>query len=247
MYLMAEYMERSLPGSFDIEVYPASTLFTQSQQIPAMTRGNLEFGYVNMFDISAQVPEASILTAGYLIRDIDHHCTVLKSDFGQSILAQVEDKMGIKTIGQALIGYRTLVLREKQEVNVPADIADLTMRETGTEAFQFLAEALGAKPTPIAYSELYLALQTGTVDAFAGFATAMENTKFYEVTEQFVLTNHLVGVDLIGVSVKFWDTLSDEEKAVVLEAADVASMSRPTAGCGPRNRRSSDWSSSAWR
>ncbi|MGH6919550.1 MAG: hypothetical protein ACREJ0_17805, partial [Geminicoccaceae bacterium] len=56
MYLMAEYMERSLPESFDIEVYPASTLFTQSQQIPAMTRGNLEFGYVNMFDISAQVP-----------------------------------------------------------------------------------------------------------------------------------------------------------------------------------------------
>jgi TRAP-type transport system periplasmic protein len=224
MYLMAEYMERSLPESFDIEVYPASTLFTQSQQIPAMTRGNLEFGYVNMFDISAQVPEASILTAGYLIRDIDHHCTVLKSDFGQSVLAQVEDKMGIKVIGQALIGYRTLVLRKRQEVNVPADIADLTMRETGSEAFQFLAEALGAKPTPIAYSELYLALQTGTVDAFAGFAAAMENTKFYEVTEQFVLTNHLVGVDLIGVSVKFWDTLSDQEKAVVLEAGEVASM-----------------------
>jgi TRAP-type C4-dicarboxylate transport system substrate-binding protein len=140
------------------------------------------------------------------------------------MLAEVEEKMGIKIIGQALIGYRTLVLREKQEVNTPEDIADLTMREVGNEAFQFLAEALGAKPTPIAYSELYLALQTGTVDAFAGFATAMENTKFYEVSEQFVLTNHLMAADLIGVSLKFWDMLSDDEKAVVQEAAQVASM-----------------------
>lgn len=224
MYMMAEYMERSAPDSFDVEVHPASTLFTQSQQIPAMTRGNLEIGYVNFFDIAAQIPEASILTAGYLLRDIDHQCAVLNADFGQEMLAEVEEKMGIKIIGQALIGYRTLVLRNKQEVNTPEDIADLTMREVGNEAFQFLAEALGAKPTPIAYSELYLALQTGTVDAFAGFATAMENTKFYEVTEQFVLTNHLMAADLIGVSLKFWDTLSDDEKAVVQEAAQVASL-----------------------
>ena len=55
------------------------------------------------------------------------------------------------------------------------------------EAFQFLAEALGAKPTPIAFGELYLALQTGTVDAFAGLSTAMKSTKFYEVTEQLSL------------------------------------------------------------
>ena len=51
----------------------------------------------------------------------------------------------------------------------------------------------------------------------------MKNTKFYEVTEQFVLTNHLMSADLIGVSLKFWDTLSEDEKAVVLEAANVAS------------------------
>jgi TRAP-type C4-dicarboxylate transport system substrate-binding protein len=224
MFLMAEYMERSAPQSFDIEVHPASTLFTQSQQIPAMTRGNLEIGYVNFFDIAAQIPKASILTAGYLLRDVEHQCAVLNSEFGRDMLAEVEEKMGIKIIGQALIGYRTLVLRKKQEVNTPEDIADLTMREVGNEAFQFLAEALGAKPTPIAYSELYLALQTGTVDAFAGFATAMENTKFHEVSEQFVLTNHLLAADLIGVSLKFWDMLSDDEKAVVQEAAQVASM-----------------------
>lgn len=222
MHLMADYMERSLPGSFDVAVYGGSTLFTQSQQIPAMQRGNLEIGFINMFDVSPNVPEASILTAGYLVRDVDHHCTILNSEFGRKLRADIEEKMGIVTLGQALIGHRTLVLRKAQEVTRPSDLANITMREVGNEAFQFLAEALGAKPTPIAYGELYLALQTGTVDAFAGFSTAMRNTRFYEVTEQLVQTNHLMGVDLIAVSKRFWDSLSDDEKAVVREAALVA-------------------------
>lgn len=223
MYMMADYMERSLPGRFDVAVHGSSTLFAQSQQIPAMQRGNLDVGFVNMFDVSPNIPEASILTAGYLVRDVEHHCAILNSEFGKKLRADIEAKMNIVPLNQALIGSRTLVLRKKQDVNKPEDLANITMREVGNEAFQFLAEALGAKPTPIAFGELYLALQTGTVDAFAGFSTAMKTTKFYEVTEQLVQTNHLLGVDLIAVSKKFWDTLNDSEKQVVREAADVAS------------------------
>jgi TRAP-type C4-dicarboxylate transport system substrate-binding protein len=224
MYLLADYIGRSLPGRFDIGVYPASTLFQQSENVPSLTRGNLQFGYVNFSDIAQQIPVASILSAGYVLRDINHQCAVLTSDFGQDLLKQVEEKMGIKVIGQGLVGYRTLVLGKKRKVETPADLANVTIREIGAEPYQFLGEAIGAKPTPIAYSELYLAMQTGTVDAFAGYATAMINTKFYEVSEQFVLTNHLLSADLIGVSIKFWDTLTDDEKAVVQEAGQVASM-----------------------
>lgn len=223
MHTMADYIRRSFPGKFKVDVYAGSTLFTQTQQIPAMQRGNLEFGLVTMFDIVPFIPEASIMTAGYLIRDVDHHCSALKTDWGKKVLAQVEEKMNIKIIGQVLVGFRTLMLRKKKDVKIPADIANLTMREVPNEAWQFLAEALGAKPTPIAFSELYLALQTGTVDAFAGYATALKSTKFHEVTEQVVLTNHLVGVDLIGVSTRFWNSLTPHEKAVVMEAGDVAS------------------------
>ena len=224
MYLLADYIERSLPGRFDIGVYPASTLLQQSENIPSMMRGSLQFGYVNFSDIAQHIPEASILTAGYMLRDINHQCVVLNSDWGQDVLRQVEEKMGIKVIGQGLVGYRTLVLREKRDVQTPEDLADVTIREIAAEPYQFLGEALGAKPTPIAYSELYLAMQTGTVDAFAGYATAMINTKFHEVSEQFVLTNHLLSADLIGVSMKFWETLTDDEKDVLREAGQVASL-----------------------
>lgn len=223
MYIMADYMKRSLPGRFDIAIHGNSSLFPQSQQIPAMQRGNLDIGFVNMFDVSPRVPEASILTAGYLVRDVEHHCVILNSEFGRKVRADIESKMNIVTLNQALIGYRTLVLRKKKDVRTPADLSNITMREVGNEAFQFLAEALGAKPTPIAFGELYLALQTGTVDAFAGFSTAMKSTKFNEVTEQLVQTNHLLGVDLIAVSKRFWDSLNDQEKQVVREAANAAS------------------------
>ena len=224
MHVMKTYMERALPESFSVQIYGGSSLFQQAQQIPAMQRGNLDIGFVNMFDIAPNIPEASLLTAGYLIRDPDHHCAVLNSEYGQGIIAAMIEDMGIIPLSQLYIGYRTLVLRRAQDVTGPEDLADLTMREVNNEAFQFLAEALGARPTPIAFSELYLALQTGTVDAFAGFATAMKTTNFYEVTEQLVQTNHLISVDLLSVSKAFWDTLSEHEQQVVVEAAEAASL-----------------------
>jgi TRAP-type transport system periplasmic protein len=224
MHVMKTYMERALPDSFSVEIYGGSSLFQQAQQIPAMQRGNLEIGFVNMFDIAPNIPQASLLTAGYLIRDVDHHCTVLNSQFGQQIMRDMIEEMGIVPLSQLYIGYRTLILRQAQDVNSPEDLANVTMREVGNEAFQFLAEALGAQPTPIAFSELYLALQTGTVDAIAGFSTAMNTTNFHEVTEQLVQTNHLLSVDLLSVSKVFWDSLNDHERQVVREAAEAASM-----------------------
>lgn len=224
MHVMKTYMERALPDSFRVQIYGGSSLFQQAQQIPAMQRGNLDIGFVNMFDIAPNIPVASLLTAGYLIRDPDHHCAALNSDLGQDIMRQMIEDMNIVPLSQLYIGYRTLVMRRAQDVNVPADLANVTMREVNNEAFQFLAEALGARPTPIAFSELYLALQTGTVDAFAGFATAMKTTNFYEVTEQLVQTNHLISVDLLSVSRAFWDSLSEHERQVVTEAAEAASM-----------------------
>ena len=92
----------------------------------------------------------------------------------------------------------------------------------GGEAWQFLGEALGANPTPMAYAEVYTGLQTGAIDGQDNPLPNVENMKFYEVTKQIVLTSHLVGYDLLVISRDAWEGMSEEDRAAFDKAADEA-------------------------
>ena len=92
----------------------------------------------------------------------------------------------------------------------------------GGDAWQFLGEALGANPTPMAYAEVYTGLQTGAIDGQDNPLPNVENMKFYEVMSQIVLTSHLVGFDLLTVSKKVWDEMGAEKQARFQAAADKA-------------------------
>ena len=92
----------------------------------------------------------------------------------------------------------------------------------GTDAWQFLGKALGASPTPLAFNEVYTALQTGAVDGQDNPLPTVVDKKFYEVTKQIILTSHLVDLNYIAFSKKTWDKLSGEQKMRVQQAADAA-------------------------
>jgi TRAP-type C4-dicarboxylate transport system substrate-binding protein len=90
------------------------------------------------------------------------------------------------------------------------------------EAWQFLGEALGANPTPVAFAELYTALQTGAVDGQDNPLPTSRTMRFYEVTTQFVLTSHLVAYDLLSISARFWDGLNQAQRDRIQAAAGKA-------------------------
>src|SRR3546814_12647190 len=92
----------------------------------------------------------------------------------------------------------------------------------GGEAWQFLGEALGANPTPMAYAEVYTGLQTGAIDGQDNPLPNVENMKFYEVMSQIVLTSHLVGFDLLTVSSKVWNDMAHDVQQRFQAAADAA-------------------------
>jgi len=116
------------------------------------------------------------------------------------------------------LGARQLVLREPRDVNVPADLAGLKLRMPGSEAWQFLGNALGGNATPLAFEEIYLGLQTGTIDGLENPLSDVISAKFYEVAKQIVLTDHMVSNTFFTMPVAFWDGLSDEEKAAIEQA-----------------------------
>ncbi len=107
----------------------------------------------------------------------------------------------------------------------PDDLAGVKLRMPGTDAWQFLGKALGANPVPMAFTEVYTALQTGAIDGQDNPLPTDKDSKFYEVTKQIVLTSHLVDLNYLALSKKVWDSLTPDQQAVVQKAADAAAES----------------------
>ena len=219
LYIFEEWLERSRPGEFDVQVHLSATLFDQGTEPAAMQRGNLEMALISAQDIAKQLPEYSIFTAGYLIRDPEHQQKVFGGPVGQEFYQAVADEMDIHILDVAYLGTRQLNLREAREVETPEDLAGVNLRMPGSDTWQFLGQALGANPTPLAFGEVYTALQTGAIDAQDNPLPTVYAAKFYEVTDQLVLTGHLVDGVFLAMAGSFWDGLSDPQKVAVEHAA----------------------------
>jgi TRAP-type C4-dicarboxylate transport system substrate-binding protein len=219
---MMKTFATEIGSDFAFEGFYGGVLFKQGTELVALQRGNLEMGNIAPQDISSQVPAWSILTSAYLFRDANHLRAFFASDAGAEMKALAEDQLGIKILGPTFFGTRQVGLRTDAKITTPADMAGIKLRMPGGDAWQFLGQALGANPTPMAYAEVYTGLQTGAIDGQDNPLPNVENMKFYEVMTQIVLTAHLVGFDILTISKPVWDGLSPEQQATVQAAADKA-------------------------
>lgn len=199
-----------------------ATLFKQGTENEAIARGNLEMSIASAQEFATIIPAWSIFTAGYLLRDADHQLKVFASDVGKEMSKMVEDKLGIKLLSVMYLGKRHVNLRSDKEVKTPADLAGVKLRMPPSEAWQFLGKALGAAPLPMAFTELYTALQSGAIDGQDNPLPTNRDSKFYEVTKQIVLTAHLVDWNFLTIGKKAWDKFTPAQQAVVQKAADEA-------------------------
>jgi len=201
------------------------TLFKQGTELVAIARGNLDMSITSAQELAKLIPEWSIFTAGYLMRDPEHQRKVFEGDIGKEMYQLVEDKLGVKLLSVMYFGTRQLNLRGDMTINTPADMAGINLRMPGTDAWQFLGKALGANPTPMAFTEVYTGLQTGAIDGQDNPLPTDKDKKFYEVTDQIVLTGHLVDMNFLAFSKSVWDDLTPDQQATVMKAAQDASAS----------------------
>jgi TRAP-type transport system periplasmic protein len=197
-------------------------LFKQGTEIEAISRGNLEMSIASAQELAEFFPEFSIFSAGYLHRDAAHQKRVFESDLFKPFKKMVEDKMGVKLLTVMYLGRRQLNLRNDKPIKTPADLAGVKLRMPGSESWMFLGRALGANPTPMAFTEVYTGLQTGAIDGQDNPLPTDKDAKFYEVTKQIVLTSHLVDLNYLTVSKKVFDKLSPANQAKLQKAADDA-------------------------
>ena len=219
LYVFRDELNRAAPGRFDVQVHHSGTLFRQGAEAVAMQRGNLEMALLSMQDIARQLPEYSIFTAGYLIRDPDHLAKIYGGPIGDEVKRKIAEAMGIQLLQAVYLGTRQVSLAQPRTVRTPADLAGVKLRMPGSKEWLFLGQALGANPTPLAFTEVYLGLKTGTIDGQDNPLPTVKSAKFYEVTRQIVLTGHLVDALQLAISSKTWHALSAAHRAQMKRAA----------------------------
>lgn len=220
---LKEVFAPALGAGFDFKPYFSATLFKQGTEVAAMRRGNLDMAHLTAYDIQRQIPAWGVLTAAYLFRDIAHMQKVYASDVGQQLFKMAEDEAGIKILSVTYIGTRHLNLRGKKKIMKPQDLAGVKLRMPPGEGWQFVGTAMGANPTPMPFTEVYTGLQTGAIDAQDNPLPANKTMKFYEVTQQVVLTGHLIANNLLTVSKAKWDSLDAAQKAKLQSASNAFS------------------------
>ena len=217
-------LEKSAPGEFDVQINLNASLFKQGAEPAAMARGNLELTSMSPADIAKLVPEFSVFTAGYILRDPVHQQKVFNGPIGKELFKTVSDKMDVTVLSTCYLGTRQVNLREVRNVKTPIDLKGIKLRMPGSKDWLFLGNALGATATPLAFGEVYLGLKTGTIDAQDNPLPSVRAAKFYEVTKQIVLTSHLVDSLFIAISNKAFNALTASQKQKVSAAAQAAAV-----------------------
>ena len=154
LYVFRDDLNNAAPGRFDVQVHHSGTLFRQGAEPVAMQRGNLEMALLSMQDIARQMPEYSIFTAGYLIRDPEHLAKVYGGPIGEEVNRRIAEAMGIQLLQAVYLGTRQVSLAQARPVRTPADLAGVKLRMPGSKEWLFLGQALGASPTPLAFTEV---------------------------------------------------------------------------------------------
>ena len=215
-------LEKSAPGEFDVQINLNASLFKQGAEPAAMARGNLELASLSPADLAKLVPEFSVFTAGYMLRDPAHQQKVFNGPIGAELFKAVSQKMDVTVLSTCYLGTRQLNLREARAVKTPADLKGIKLRMPGSKDWLFLGNALGATATPLAFGEVYLGLKTGTIDGQDNPLSSVRAAKFHEVTKQIVLTSHLVDSLFIAISNKAFSALTATQKQKVSTAAQAA-------------------------
>lgn len=213
---------KELGADYEFQPFFNSTLFKQGTELVAVQRGNLDMAMLPPSDFAKQVPEFDILGAAYVIRDADHLAKVFESDVGEEFRKLAREKLKVEILAPAYYGARHVNLKGKKKIAKPEDLAGVKLRMPGGESWQFLGKAIGANPVAMDYAEVYTGLQTGAIDAQDNPLPNDKLMKFYEVTDQIVLTGHNIGFGLLLISSAIFDKLPAAEQQRMRELAKKA-------------------------
>lgn len=203
-------------GRITIQVFPASQLGSSKDQIEGVALGTQQMVTEGAANFGQWVSSISVIEAPYVWRDAAHLTKVMSGPVGQDLNKQLIEKRGMRILGTTYYGVRQLTTTKKL-VRTAADMKEFKLRVPENEVFLAMARAWGAKPTPMTFSELYLALRQNVVDGQENPLPTIDSGKFYEVQKYLVLTGHILTPRLVVINEKFWQGLSAPDQKTIVD------------------------------
>lgn len=211
-------------GRWNIEVFAASALGNEPQINQALTLGTVDMIYTGVAFAGASHRPISISHAPYMLRDYEHFLKYRGSDLHRELVAGYDRQTNHHALALTYYGDRHVTAN--RSIMQPSDMRGLKLRVPQAPSFLMFTRAVGANATPLAFAEVYLALQTGTVDAQENPLPTIQAKKFYEVQSHISLTGHITESLLTIVSGAAWRRLNAQDRdifqEVLRQAADRA-------------------------
>ena len=225
-------------NKYTIDVFPASSLGNEQQITQAMPLGTIDMAYIGASFVGATYKPISIVNGPYMWRDFDHWKAYSQSP----LLTELTDGYFKQTSNKivALTYYGARHTTANKAINTPADMKGMKLRVPQAPMYMMYARAMGANPTPIAFSEVYLALQNGTVDGQENPLPTIQAKKFYEVQSHIILTGHILDNLTTVIGSPLWKKLTPQEQQIFETVFKEASV-RAGASIRESEAKLTDW------
>jgi len=213
-------------GTMALLIYPGSQLGNERELIELLQIGSLAMTKVSASPLESFVPEMKLFNVPYLFQDRAHLERVLDSDIGQDLL-RAPSKAGLRGLAYYDAGARSFYTTERP-VRHPGDLDGLKIRVQESATAMNMVSALGGAPTPIAWGELYTALQQGVVDGAENNPPSFHLSGHYEVSKYFTLDEHTSVPDILLISEFVWQGLTETQQGWVIQAAQESAILQRT-------------------
>jgi len=218
--LFCEELQKRSNGEIEVSFYPADQLGGDIEQIQSTMAGTQHiYGDVLVW-LANWMTDFNILGWGFTFRDKDHFSKFLASDLYKNMVADFEKQYKVKILGG--IPTQPRVLFSKKPVGSLKDIENIKMRVPEIESYLRLWEAIGTRPTRVTWSEVYMALKQGVIDACEGPVSAAYAAKFHEAARNVTVTRHLMSTYFLMMNGAMYDSLGPQLKQKAQEAANAA-------------------------
>jgi len=218
MVYMAERCKEISDGELSIEIYPSGQLGSEQQCVELLQIGSLAITKVSAAVMESFTEDFKVLGLPYVFRSKEHSFKVLDGDIGEELLLSTEP-FWIRGLCFYDAGSRSFYTIDKP-IHHPDDLQGLKIRVMKSMTAMEMVKAQGGSPTPISWGELYTALQSGVVDGAENNPPSFYTSHHYEVCKYYSLNEHTMVPDVLIVSQKVWQKLSDQEKRWLKQAAE---------------------------
>lgn len=213
----AAKVNSEMNGVMCVEVYPNSTLYGDSKELEALLTGNVQFLAPSLSKFGSYTKKLYLFDLPFIFKDMDATIRFTNSKEGKELLNSMSD-VGFVGLGYWMSGMKYFSANKK--LLVPSDAAGLKFRVQTSDVAKAMIEAMGASPQPMAFAEVYGALQTGVVDGQENTWSNIYTKKFFEVQDSTTETNHQALAYLFMTSTDFLDSLKPDVREKLMAIAD---------------------------